>query len=277
MGTKMSEPWARHAARWNLLGPPLRPVAEDMERLRAAWRNSTPMATGGRPAEILSLGVTPEIALFDWAAEQRLTAVDGSEAMIGAVWPGDTARRKAVLSNWMRMPFEAGSFDLILCDGGLAPVVGTERIGALGRELARLLGPGGRVAMRHFARPEKTETVEAVASAARQGQIGNFHELKLRLLMALQGRDFETGVELGETWECFSRLFTDREALAARVGCSLETVGTIDAYKDSRSRYSFPNLAEVANAFDLFTLREGPAGGYPFAECCPVFTLTPRL
>jgi hypothetical protein len=55
----------------------------------------------------------------------------------------------------------------------------------------------------------------------------------------------------------------------------METIATIDAYRERDARYSFLSLEELAEAFTGFRLRPGPAGHYPFAECCPVFSLTP--
>ena len=267
------EPWAAHARHWHRLGPPLRPCAEDLQRLLAAWMQSLPGGVPARRIEILSLGVTPEIAEFSWAEDSFLTAVDSSEVMIRAVWPGDGPRRKAVHCDWLEMPFDAGAFDLVVSDCGLAPLSASDQLPALGRELHRVLRADGRVAMRHLARPGVCEPVEAVVEAAASGGVAGFHELKLRLLMALA--DGPSGVRLGDAWECFQRRFPDRDGLAARLGCAVETVATIDAYRDRDARYVFPSATELRRAFSGFSLTPGPAGSYPFSECCPVFSLTP--
>jgi hypothetical protein len=82
-------------------------------------------------------------------------------------------------------------------------------------------------------------------------------------------------VRLADVWDCFQRLFPDREALARRLRCDPETVAMIDTYRQRDARYTFRSLAELARAFTAFRLIEGPAGHYPFAEYCPVFSLTP--
>ena len=269
------EPWAMHAARWGRLGPPLRPCPEDLHRLHAAWAASLPDGIPARCIEILSLGVTPEVALFPWAEKASLRAIDSSEDMIRTVWPGDAPDRNAVLGNWLQTPFADASFDLIVCDAGLAQLVGIESLVVLGRELRRVLRKDGRVVMRHFARPALAESEQSIIGATEADRVGNFHELKLRLLMALESRTPQLGVRLGDAWDYFARLFPDRESLAKRIGCDLQTVATMDAYRGRDARYSFLALAEVAQAFDAFRLAEGPAGHYPFAECCPVFSLTP--
>ena len=230
----------------------------------------------GRCIEVLSLGVTPEVALFPWAEKVSLRAIDASEEMIRTVWPGDGPERLAVLGNWLQTPFADGVFDLIVCDAGLTQLVGIASLTLLGREFRRLLRTDGRVVMRHFARPVRMESEQSVVDATEASQVGNFHELKLRLLMALESRKPKLGVRLGEAWDCFERLFPDRAALAKRLGCDLQTVATIDAYRGREARYSFLSLGELAQAFAAFRLALGPAGHYPLAECCPVFSLTPQ-
>jgi SAM-dependent methyltransferase len=269
-----SEPWAMHAARWKRLGPPLRPRAEDLQRLHETWRRSLP-ASPPRSIDLLSLGVTPEIALFPWTEAVRVQAIDASEEMIRTVWPGDTSQRQAVLGNWLQTPFADASFDLIVCDAGLVQLVGRESVTRLGGELLRLLKENGRVVMRHFSRPVPAETERSIHAAVEAGQMPGFHELKLRLLMALEARTPQRGVRLGDTWNCFAQLFPDRASLARELACDVETIATIDTYRDRDARYSFLSLEELAEAFAGFHLALGPAGHYPFAECCPVFSLTP--
>jgi len=244
--------------------------------MHQAWTDSLPAGIPGRRLEILSLGVTPEIALFPWAADFHLTAIDSSDEMIRTVWPGDGPDRKAVLGNWLRMPFAAASFDLVLSDAGLVMMVGAERLVALAREVRRLLRQDGRVVLRHVARPAQPESTDAIVQAIDSGQLQNFNELKLRLLMAVESRTPGSGVRLSEVHACFERLFPDRALLASRLGCELRTVSMIDSYREQDASYAYHSLAEVARAFDDFLLVPGPPGQYPSAGCCPVFSLTPK-
>lgn len=225
---------------------------------------------------MLTLGVTPELALFPWAADFHLTALDASAEMIRNVWLGDNPNRKAVLGNWFEMPLPDASFDLLLADSCLTPIASKEKLRAVGREFRRVLRQDGRVAMRHFARPSAPESLKAIVEATETGQLRNFHELKLRLLTAVEAEGSGDGVLLTDVYNCFQRLFPDREALAQRLGCDPATVSTIEAYRGQDTRYAFPSLAELAQAFDGFSLNPGPAGSYPAAELCPVFSLTPK-
>ncbi|MEP6673225.1 MAG: class I SAM-dependent methyltransferase [Chthoniobacter sp.] len=270
------ELWSTFASAWSRLGPPLRPCPEDLQRLHQAWTQSLPAGIPSRRLEILSLGVTPEIALFPWASDFHLTAIDASEGMIGSVWPGDAPNRRAVLGDWLEMPFPDASFDLVLTDTGLALVAGTGKLSAAGRELRRVLRQDGRAAMRHFARPSPPESLDSIAQAAGAGRLSNFHELKLRLLMAVEAENPGTAVRLADVYDRFQSLFSDRDLLARQLGCDHQIVSTIDAYRGRETLYAFPSLAELAVAFDAFHLAPGPAGHYPAAGCCPVFSLTPK-
>jgi SAM-dependent methyltransferase len=269
-GRIREQPWTKFAAHWRLVGPPLRPCPEDLKRLRSAWIGSLAQGLPRRRIDALLLGVTPELAVFPWADDFHLTAVDASEAMLKAVWPGDSANRRAVQGNWLRMPFAEASFDLVLLDGG-----GFGPLEELGQELRRVLRPGGRAVMRYFARPPQSEPPEALIQAVADRTLSGFDELKLRLLMAVQGDRGEIGVRLGDAWNCFVRLFPDRASLAVKLGCLPEKVSAIDVYRENDGRYMFRSLEEVAMAFDGFAMAYGPQGHYLLAERCPVFSLAP--
>lgn len=272
---RLVEPWSAFATNWARVASPLRPLPEDLRRLQQAWVSSLPAGLPERQVDVLMLGVTPEFALFRWAAQFQLRALDCSPEMIRGVWPGDTPERQALLGDWRRMPFADASFDLIICDTGLALLVEMADLLATGREIYRLLRPGGRAVLRHFAPPARDETPAVLVAATEAGTVANFHGLKLRLLMALSAQNCDRAVRLGDAWDCFQVLFPDRAELAHRLGCELETVDTIDTYRGRDGRYIFRSLAEVAAAFDGFRMDAGPAGHYPFAEYCPVFSLTP--
>ena len=275
-GVPLRRPWERLARQWSQLGPPLRPCQEDMQRLRAAWVASLPQGIPGRRVDILLLGVTPEIAGFPWAPDSVLTALDCSEAMIHAVWPGDGPDRRAVHGDWLRTAFADASFDLVLSDAGLVVLRGRAQLRALSCELRRILRPDGRAVIRHFTRPAQPQPPAVLAQAVAAGEIRNFNELKLRLLTALPGEGADRAVSLPTVLECFNRLFPDRGALAAQLGCSLDIIATIDTYRGTDASYIFPSPAEVAHHCKEFCLTNGPAGQYTLAECCPVLAFAPR-
>lgn len=271
-----AEPWAIFADLWSRIAHPLRPSLEDLHRVQQAWLTARPNRLPDHPIDVLCLGVTPEYAVFPWAERVRLHAIDASEGMIRSVWPGDGPHRQAVLGDWRRMPFADASFDLIVSDNGFALLIEEDSLAAVGRELRRLLRKDGRAAMRAFTRPARADTGPSLVAATEAGAFHNFHELKMRLVMALDGETDGRGVRLCDAWDCFQRLFPDREALARQLGCDLQTIATVDVYRGRDARYIFRPLAALARVLDGFQLTEGPPGHYASAECFPVFSLTPR-
>jgi SAM-dependent methyltransferase len=275
-GIAQPKPWERLSRQWSLLGPPLRPSLEDMQRFHNAWLASLPVGVPDRKIDILLLGVTPEVTRFPWAPSVSLTAIDCCEPMLQAVWPGDGPDQRAVLGNWLRTPFADASFDLAITDAGLVVLNGLEEHRALSRELRRVLRPNGRALIRHFTRPVQLEQPEAVLQAVNAGQIRNFNELKLRLLLALPGEGPDRQVRLTAALECFNQLFPNRPALASQLGCTLEILSTIDTYQGRMDRYTFASAMEIAQCFQEFSMATGPRGQYPLADCCPVFSFTPK-
>jgi hypothetical protein len=69
------------------------------------------------------LGVTPEIAEIAWEPAHRLVAVDKSEGMVNAVWPGDTPTRRGVVGDWLALDLPDAPFDLAVGDGVFSVVV----------------------------------------------------------------------------------------------------------------------------------------------------------
>lgn len=226
--------WPAHARQWALVGPPLRPSPADVATAAAA------LAGAGR---VLLLGVTPELAPL------ATVAVDHSAAMIAAIHRGPGP---AVRADWRALPFAAGSFDAALGDGALSNLAFPDGYADLGRELRRVLGPDGRAVLRVFAR-------RAPAAAP-----GSLHALKWDLAMAL-ARD-DRNVAVAAIGAAFDAAFPDRDALAARTGWSRAVIDTIDAYRGSTVRYSFPTLDEAVAALGLRALACTPSAepdGYP--------------
>jgi SAM-dependent methyltransferase len=252
----MSAHWQTFAARWNRLGPPMRPSPEDVEHFRRAL--------GDTPGECLLLGVTPELAQLS----AHLTALDNSADMIRALWPQD---RRTLLGDWLDMPFDDAAFDHVVGDG--CPVLldhplQHERLFA---EAARVLKPGGRLVMRVFVCAEQTETPERVCAMALAGEIRGFHAFKWRLSMALAARSRDYTFCIADTLHTFEHLLPDRAQLAAVTGWSLQDIATIDFYRGSSARYSYPPLSALRSIVPL-PLREIEVrhGSYELAERCPI-------
>jgi SAM-dependent methyltransferase len=255
-----------------LIGAPLRPAAEDIEYLRASVARlvSAPAPAEPTPARsALLLGVTPEIAELAWQPPHRLVAVDKSEGMVNAVWPGDTPTRRAIVGDWLALELAEAPFDLVVGDGIFSLFDFPAGYARLAAALARVVKPGGLLSVRLFCRPEPSESLEQVFQALFAGRIGNFHIFKWRLAMALQG-DATRGVRLADIWTAFCERGGSVTEVAARAGWPEPVVGTIEGYRGVEERYSFSTAREVAGGLaSAFELVETWQPSYELGERCP--------
>lgn len=260
--------WSAVAERWKLVGPPLRPSPEDereYSRVVLDWSHSH-----GSPRALI-LGVTPELHGLPWPAGTDLKALDHTQAMIDALWPGP--KDAALRGEWTDILLPAGSVDLVLCDGGLHLLSYPSQQRAMVRSLKRILVVGGLFVVRLFVPPAQRETVDAVLRDLASGTIPNLNVLKLRLGMALQQSATE-GVELHDVWSALQAQFPDFEGLAHRLGWDLAHLQAIDTYRNCRSRYHFVSV-EAAQAMFCddeagFELVSVHTRSYALGERCPI-------
>lgn len=260
-------PWAALAATWRLVGPPLRPVAEDLELVRAALDGWDQEAS--RPPRVLILGVTPELFDLPWPAGSLVHAADRTEQMISLVWPGEQAN--AIQADWRDMPWLDASFDLVVCDGGwhLLDLAGQQ---VLADVLARIIAPGGRFVVRLFVPSAQRQTPGQVIADLMSGRIRDLNALKLRLGPALMPSAKE-GVALADIWQYLRDATGEWNALAARLGWDPKQLGAIDAYRDSVASYHFVRLEEfeamMRSTSTEFSIDAVGVPSYAMGDQCP--------
>jgi SAM-dependent methyltransferase len=254
--------WQGFAQRWNRLGSPLRPCAEDVENFRHA--------IGNDPGRCLLLGVTPELAELT----PKLTAIDNSAAMIAALWHG---RQRAILGDWLEMPFAANSFDTVIGDGCLVLLALPTQHERFFEQLAKVIAPDSKILLRVFVSPEQPETREHVCREALGGKMKSVHAFKWRLSMAIASESPDYTLCVAETAATFDRLIPDRKALAAATGWGADEIETIDFYRGSDARYCYPTLSQVRKSIPS-SLKEVEMvyGTYELAGCCPILVLESR-
>ena len=158
--------------------------------------------------------------------------------MIRAVWPGDPAQ--VTTSNWLDVGsvHAPGSFDIVVCDGGLHLLPYPDGQSRLSEVIATLLAPKGLAIVRLFALPKVTENLDKVLADLANGKITDMNRLKLRVGMALQ-KDSTTGACLGDVWNCIAAVEPDLAILAQRLGWRREHAEALVSYQGSSSRYYF--------------------------------------
>lgn len=254
--------WQDFARQWNRLGSPLRPCAEDVENFRQLM--------GSNPGRCLLLGVTPELAEIS----PQLTAIDNSAAMIGALWTNRNIGNPAILGDWLDLPFAEGSYDTIIGDGCLVLLSHPVQHERFFEQLARVVSPGGKILLRVFVSPEQGESRELVCSDALSGKMKGFHAFKWRLSMAIASETADHNLGVAETCATFDRLIPDRRLLASATGWRAEDIATIDFYRGSEARYSYPTLSQVRQTIHPSLKETGlKLGHYELAERCPILVL----
>lgn len=248
--------------RYATLKPPLRPHANVASAIRAL------LPQGQGP--VLLLGVTPELAVVP----ERVLAVDWSDRMVSAAWPGDTENRRVVIADWRTLPLDAGAVSAAIGDGSLNMLSFPDDVVRLLNELRRVIAPGGRAIVRCFSTPEEGENVEAVRQAAFNGGLP-FHAFKLRLNMATALESGLLNMPCDRVFHRFEELFPDREALARASGWSLEEIAEIDAYRGSPYVQCYPKRSALMKLVPRAAgqARFAETDGYPLAERCPLVVI----
>ena len=246
----------RHAR----LKPPLTPNGE----IVAAYAS----AIEGHEQCVLMLGVTPDLL----PVAKTAVAVDISRRSIEHLWPGDTATRKVIRGNWLEMPLQTREFTAVIGDGSMAGVRVNE-YPLLFANLARVLLPGARLAIRIYETPEPGESIEQVRRDTMAGKIPGVHAFKWRLAMAIASENQSPTVPVALIHQNFERQFPDREALIAATGWSAEDIREIDAYAGHKLIYTFATRRELLATLppEFSHPRFLPSGHYELAERCPIF------
>jgi hypothetical protein len=267
--------WNKLAHDYQYLGPPLCPCNIDVrlaEQVLAGMRS----AHADEALRVLLCGVTPELGRMTCPPDTRLLAVDHSEPMIRAVWPGDRpGERWAVRGNWFALPAAAHAQHVVLADGCFNAMHPRD-YHAYAAALHRALRPGGLLHTRIFVQPPRHEEAAEVLDALRAGTVASFHHFKLRLFMAVQ-QDTAEGLIVRDVYAAWAAAAIDSQALAARTGWPAGVVKTIAAYQDNPTRLSFPTLEQAQSTLREFFEEAAPIlPGYELGERCPTWTLRPR-
>ncbi len=272
--TQQSDPWKRSTISKQSMPrrSPWCPSAEDGLFLKEA---AAP-ALAGDEATLLVLGVTLEVIAIDWPAQARLVTVDSSAGIIASIWqPNPSVASQAICAWWQDMPIEDASVAAAVGDGSLNALTALDQYPVVLGQVARVLRPGGVLALRCFVQSDTQESAEQLFDDARRGLFPDISGFRFRLAMAMAETD--QSVALSEVPEAFARHAPDRAALAAATGWSRAQIEVTDAGAGSPIRVTFPTEAELHRQFaPWFHLEDIRRGHYVEADCCPTWILRRR-
>ena len=212
-----------------------------------------------------------------WLADVApdVTAIDRFEPLIRGRWPGNTANRRDLAGEWLRLPFASGSFTCCVGDGSINTLQYPAAIVSLFDSIARVLKPSGRFACRVYTAPDIGLSVSEVTRAVWTRPPREFLYFKFQLAMALVAERADPNVRVQSIRDLFEANFPDRDRLSQATGWTRDEIDKIDLYDLSPEIYSFPTERQVLSIVPAsFTnARFEASGAYDFAERCPVLVL----
>ncbi|MDE2376529.1 MAG: class I SAM-dependent methyltransferase [Bradyrhizobium sp.] len=222
---------------------------------------------------ILLLGTTAGLL----QTGRNLTAIDRSAEL--AQNARQSAHVAAVAGDWAAMPFSKASFSACIGDGSFISLDYPHRLTRVLDEIARCLTPGGTLACRVFLRPDVPETVGELLTAAKAHRL-SFQHFKFKFAMAVApDLGSHTTIPIAALPGRFDAEFPDRGSLAARTGWDRAEIDTIDIYRASRSKYSFPTRTQFLDALPakLILRKIRPVEGHPFGQEWPIVVLDRKI
>jgi hypothetical protein len=264
--------WAGIAAAYATYTSPLRPCRDDLEIVERAahdWSRAHP----DRLMRALLLGVTPDIAAFQWPPGSTLIGLDSSMPVIKAIWPGDVcAGRWATCSNWLSMPLRQRSCDFVTGDGSLNAFRYPDGWRAAAAAIRHVLTERGMLVIRCYVRPDEPEGPDDVIADLLGPGIADINHFKFRLFLAMQ-RSTDAGSAVREIYR-FLRSRVSHDVLRSMPGWSEAAVNGFELWRNADTVYTFPTLSEVREVLGRdFCERAVRFPSYALGSSCPTLLL----
>ena len=249
--------WHTRIQHWANVTPPYRPhpdsIAKQVELV------------GSDSQAVMVLGVTPELT----AAFNNVVAVDNTQVMIDAFWPGDTETKRVINTDWFNtLDFTPTG---IVGDLSLNLLFFPGHIKFLLQKLYDQMAPGATFACRVVARADKTITEQELIDLT---ETMSWHAWRLLFVQHIAGMEGASVFNFRK-YTRFQELFPDRATLCARTGWDIHEVArSMDSYcgapgcsaNPTRRQWQeqIPKDAEAVQMIDV--------GDYELAELCPILT-----
>lgn len=263
--------WARVASMYAKIGSPLRPSEQDINFLEETVAAYTLRHPGASQAMLL--GATTDIAAMRWPPSFSLLGVDHSSEMLKLVWPGNVpGKRWAVNGNWLSLPQQPSSCDVVIGDGSMN-CVRSDQHRAFARSVSAALKPEGILILRCFTRTEQQERPDQVLEDALRGGIPTFTQFRFRLFMALQP-SLREGIAMNRVYRFW---VTYESLLRSRAGWPPSDIDVMEIHRDGSAVHTFPTLAEFRAALsESFEEISVSFPTYYAGDRCPRLVLAPR-
>jgi len=259
------------------MGPPLRPHYSDIRCMRTMLLERIASWPGPARIKVLVLGVTQEIVGMDWPRGTEVTAVDRSEGMIEAFWPGDIPKqRRLVRADWMALPFEPDTFHFVLGDNVFNALDYPRGYRELADALGKITRPEGLCIVRVLCQAQPREDGREIVEEYQAGRLTDYQEFRFRMMTSCQA-----SAEEG--------LYTSKEDIDRTMeehGLRMDDVYEKTGYQPPRPprpepkvamapyKVTYPTPDEFVNAIaHRFGVVDSRHGDHPLAHRTPVFAL----
>lgn len=272
------ELWDAQFELFKTMTPPFRPHGSEAAIMQDVVAEQSKRA-GGSGLQTLILGLTPEYVGLEWPAGSRVVVADRSSHVAEQWWPGDVpGSRELVEADWLDMPFDAGSFDLILGDGvfNFMPYPGGFR--NLAGALSPLLRPGGRLAVRIFNQANPPEQPASLIEEYHRSDSIDYYGFRFRLATSAQERP-ERGISANKDTvdACLLELGVDLEEFYEKSGHTPPRVGPLSSQTKDSYRVSYPTDDQfrviLEGQFEQISIR---TGDHALARRTPIFVASAR-
>ena len=226
---------------------------------------------------LVLLGVTPEITNLPWAKNVTLKAFDKNKDMIKYVWEAPKKIASQVKQSlWQEIPLESNSADFIIGDGCTTQFPNKKTYRDFFKEQHRIIKKDGFLLLRCFLNTQKQEHFDGIIKDIKKGNIQYFGTLKWRIAMAILGKNKTFSIRVKKIHAVFEKLFEDRSFLTRFGGWDKKIINSIDTYKDSDAKYTFPSIQEFEKLISpQFKIVKFYYPKYELTKRCPILLMKP--
>jgi hypothetical protein len=275
-GAMEAEHWNRYVEIIKKMKSPLRPDQSEIQILEQVIRDFQETQCISH-LNVLLLGVTEEIVHIPWPEYTMLTAVDRSETMIEAFWPGDIpGQRKLVQEDWFNMSFPEESFHMIFGDCVFNNLIYPSGYDTLAKKLSGLLLKNGYLCTRVFNQLDPKEDMANILGHYHENSSLDPDQFSFRFVSCLQ-ESVQKGIHVAP-YSIIERLIEHGISPSEYYKkCKIEPMGDRPQSPDERekNRVTYPTEIEfVTQLHKYFNVVDKCYGKHALSYRTPVFILS---
>jgi SAM-dependent methyltransferase len=214
------------------------------------------------------LGVTPALLAAPWPAGSALHAVDYDEVMIELLWRESTGRH-VHHARWQSLPFEDGTFDLVVGDCSFNALPGVAAYADVLREVARVSRPGAPLVARFFSQGDPRLTVAGLLDEF-AGEVAGLNAVEARLLLAIAAADDDGAMHFSDVPKRIMAEWGEVDDYLTELGHSPAEIERAHNVFATDQALNYPSQSQIERAFAPFYAQaEFVRPSYGVGAYCP--------